>query len=72
MCYAYVLFQAKDGSLLYGVCQTLVNLTNTFDKPEIPDEMKQLGEFAKVKLPKFSEKVSIKSCWRVSKAALGN
>ena len=59
MCYAYILSQAKDGSLLYGVCQTLVNLTNTFDKPEIPDEMKQLGEFAKVKLPKFSEKVSI-------------
>ncbi|RMX47151.1 hypothetical protein pdam_00016209 [Pocillopora damicornis] len=50
------LAKAKDGSLLYGVCQTLVNLTNTFDKPEIPDEMKQLGEFAKVKLPKFSEK----------------
>lgn len=50
-------FQAKDGSLLYGVCQTLVNLTNTFDKPDIPDEMKQLGEFAKVKLPKFHEKV---------------
>ena len=43
--------------MLYGVCQTLVNLTNTFDKPDIPDEMKQLGEFAKVKLPKFSEKV---------------
>ena len=51
-------FQAKDSSLLYGVCQTLVNLTNTFDKPEIPDEMKQLGEFAKVKLPKFAEKVT--------------
>lgn len=50
-------FQAKDGSLLYGVCQTLVNLTNTFDKPDIPDEMKELGEFAKVKLPKFHEKV---------------
>lgn len=50
------LAKAKEGSLLYGVCQTLVNLTNTFDKPEIPDEMKQLGEFAKVKLPKFSEK----------------
>lgn len=51
--------QAKDGSLLYGVCQTLVNLTNTFDKPDIPDEMKQLGEFAKVKLPEFSEKVRL-------------
>ncbi|XP_015766068.1 PREDICTED: protein unc-45 homolog B-like [Acropora digitifera] len=50
------LTKAKDGSLLYGVCQTLVNLTNTFDKPDIPDEMKQLGEFAKVKLPKFHEK----------------
>ena len=52
-------FQAKDGSLLYGVCQTLVNLTNTFDKPDIPDEMKELGEFAKVKLPKFHEKVNL-------------
>jgi len=52
-------YQAKDSSLLYGVCQTLVNLTNTFDKPDIPDEMKQLGEFAKVKLPKFSEKVRL-------------
>jgi len=50
------LAKANDGSLLYGVCQTLVNLTNTFDKPDIPDEMKQLGEFAKVKLPKFHEK----------------
>ena len=50
--------QAKDATLLYGVCQTLVNLTNTFDKPDIPEEMKQLGEFAQVKLPKFSEKVS--------------
>ena len=57
----YVLtnFQGKDSSLLYGVCQTLVNLTNTFDKPDIPDEMKQLGEFAKVKLPEFSEKVRL-------------
>ena len=36
-----------------------MNLTNTFDKPDIPDEMKQLGEFAKVKLPKFSEKVRL-------------
>ena len=45
--------------MLYGVCQTLVNLTNTFDKPDIPDEMKQLGEFAKVKLPEFSEKVRL-------------
>lgn len=52
-------FQAKDSTLLYGVCQTLVNLTNTFDKPDIPDEMKQLGEFAKVKLPKFHEKVML-------------
>ncbi|XP_078383074.1 protein unc-45 homolog B-like [Oculina patagonica] len=52
------LAKAKDGSLLYGVCQTLVNLSNTFDKPDIPDEMKQLGEFAKVKLPEFSEKDS--------------
>lgn len=50
------LAKAKDATLLYGVCQTLVNLTNTFDKPDIPEEMKQLGEFAKVKLPKFSEK----------------
>lgn len=50
------LAKAKDATLLYGVCQTLVNLTNTFDKPDIPDEMKQLGEFAQVKLPKFSEK----------------
>lgn len=28
-----------------------------FDKPDIPDEMKQLGEFAQVKMPKFAEKV---------------
>lgn len=60
-------FQAKDGSLLYGVCQTLVNLTNTFDKPDIPDEMKELGEFAKVKLPKFHEKVPLRSNFRFSR-----
>ncbi|XP_031572877.1 protein unc-45 homolog B-like [Actinia tenebrosa] len=50
------LTKCEDSSLLYGVCQTLVNLTNTFDKPEIPDEMKKLGEFAKVKMPKLAEK----------------
>lgn len=56
-CYLFDVLQSEDSSLLYGVCQTLVNLTNTFDKPEIPEEMKKLGEFAKVKMPKLAEKV---------------
>ncbi|XP_048589916.1 protein unc-45 homolog A isoform X3 [Nematostella vectensis] len=46
----------EDSTLLYGVCQTFVNLTNTFDLPEIPEEMKKLGEFAQVKMPKLAEK----------------
>lgn len=44
-----------------------VNFINMFDKLEILDEMKQFGEFVKVKLLKFFEKVSIKFCWRVLK-----
>ena len=42
---------------MYGVCQMFVNLTNTFDVPEMPEEMKKLGEFAKVKMPTLAEKV---------------
>ena len=53
-----VSLQSQDSSLLYGVCQTLVNLTNTYDTPDIPEEMKKLGEFAKVNLPKFHDKVT--------------
>lgn len=52
--------QLEDGSLLYGVCQTLVNLTNSYDKPEVnetTEKMKELGKFAKVKMPEYDEKV---------------
>lgn len=53
------LAKIEDGSLLYGVCQTFVNLTNSYDKPEVnetSEKMKELGKFAKVKMPEYDEK----------------
>ena len=53
------LAKLEDSSLLYGVCQTLVNLTNSYDKPEQnenTEKMKELGKFAKVNIPEFDEK----------------
>ncbi|XP_046839151.1 protein unc-45 homolog A-like isoform X2 [Xenia sp. Carnegie-2017] len=53
------LAKLNDSSLLYGVCQTLVNLTNSYDKPvqnENTEKMKELGKFAKVNIPEFDEK----------------
>lgn len=59
-CFFSSMFKVEDGSLLYGVCQTLVNLTNSYDKPEQDEnteKMKELGKFAKVNIPEFDEKV---------------
>ncbi|XP_028404968.1 protein unc-45 homolog A-like [Dendronephthya gigantea] len=53
------LAKLEDNSLLYGVCQTLVNLTNSYDKPEKnenSEKMKELGKFAKVSIPEYDEK----------------
>merc|ERR1712198_289249 len=41
--------------VMYGVVTTLVNLTNSFDKQEISDEMIELAKFAKHHIPQEHE-----------------
>jgi len=47
----------KSGSqdVMYGVITTLVNLTNSYDKQEISEEMIQLAKFAKHHIPQEHE-----------------
>ena len=45
------LVQHEDKSLLYGVSTALVNLTNSYDKPEKNDELEKLGKFAGENVP---------------------
>lgn len=54
-----VLFEvgkSGDSTSVYGVCNCLVNLTNSFDKPEKHEEMEKLAEYAQHNVPKMSEK----------------
>jgi len=45
----------KDQSLLYGVATILVNLTNSYDKPERNPQLEELGKYAGENLPKEHE-----------------
>jgi len=44
-----------DQSLLYGVATILVNLTNSYDKPERDPQLEELGKYAGENLPKEHE-----------------
>ena len=46
---------SNDQSLLYGIATILVNLTNSYDKPEKNPELEELGKYAGENLPKEHE-----------------
>ena len=46
---------SKDQSLLYGIATILVNLTNSYDKPERNPELEELGKYAGENIPKEHE-----------------
>lgn len=48
----FSLAKLEDKSLLYGVSTTLVNLTNSYDKPERNKELEDLGRYAGENVPK--------------------
>eukprot|EP00794_Sanderia_malayensis_P003140 gene3140-3608_t len=48
--------KSGDNTTLYGVCNTFVNLTNSYDKPEKNKEMEDLAKYAQHKVPTFGEK----------------
>ena len=48
--------RSGDSTSVYGVCNCLVNLTNSFDKPERNEELEKLAEYAQHNIPKMSEK----------------
>ena len=50
--------KSGDSTSVYGVCNCLVNLTNSFDKPERNEELEKLAEYAQHNVPKMSEKDS--------------
>jgi hypothetical protein len=49
---------AKNGdqTVVYGVASTLVNLTNSYDKPERNPDLEELAKYAKENIPKPHEK----------------
>ena len=52
------LAKTEDATVTYGICNALVNLTNSYDKPEKNPELEQIAEFAKQPVPKPHEKDS--------------
>jgi len=49
---------ADDSTITYGICNALVNLTNSYDKPEKNPELEEIAKFAKQPLPQPHEKDS--------------
>ena len=49
------LVNSPDKSLLYGIATILVNLTNSYDKPERNPELEELGKYAGQNIPKEHE-----------------
>jgi len=45
-----------DATIMYGICNTFVNLTNAYDKPEKNPELEAIAEYAKQPIPKAHEK----------------
>lgn len=46
---------SNDQSLLYGIATIMVNLTNSYDKPERNPELEELGKYAGENIPKEHE-----------------
>lgn len=47
--------KTQDHSLQFGIATTLVNLTNSYEKPERNPELEELGKFAGENIPKEHE-----------------
>ena len=45
-----------DSTIMYGICSTFVNLTNSYDKPEKNPELEAIAEYAKQPIAKPHEK----------------
>ena len=54
------LAKSDDATVTYGICNALVNLTNSYDKPEKNPELEQVAKFAKQPVPEPHEKDSVK------------
>ncbi|EDV20430.1 uncharacterized protein TRIADDRAFT_61095 [Trichoplax adhaerens] len=52
--------KTKDMAVTFGIASTLVNVTNSYDKPEKNLELEELAKFAQYKIPKVHEKDSEK------------
>ncbi|XP_065053544.1 protein unc-45 homolog B-like [Rhopilema esculentum] len=52
----FELAKSGDSTTVYGVCNCLVNLTNSFDKPEKFEELEKIAEYAQHSVPKLDEK----------------
>ena len=49
--------QQGDKSVLYPAMTVFVNLSNSYDKPDILPELKEMAKFAKQHVPEDHEKV---------------
>ena len=49
------LVDSPDKSLLYGIATILVNMTNSYDKPDRNPELEELGKYAGQNIPKEHE-----------------
>ena len=49
------LVDSPDKSLLYGIATILVNMTNTYEKPDRNPELEELGKYAGQNIPKEHE-----------------
>ena len=47
-----------DSTIMYGICNTFVNLTNAYDKPEKNPELEAIADYAKQPIAKEHEKDS--------------
>ena len=50
------LADSEDATITYGICNALVNLTNSYDKPEKNPELEAIAKYAKQPLPEPHEK----------------
>ena len=50
------LAKSDDNTVIYGVCNSLVNMTNSYDKPEKNPELEEIAKFAKQPVPEAHEK----------------
>lgn len=50
------LAKSDDTTVMYGICNALVNMTNSYDKPDRNPELEEIAKFAKQPLPQAHEK----------------